>query len=262
MGRAYIRIRLRDIDAGQMPPRQGGGEGIGELAESLKTCGQLSPLLVKRAGKAYQLVAGCRRYRAMTLLGWKMADALLIPGDGPEPLVLSLVENIQRENLTCFEEAEGYRAILSATGMTQEALSRLVGKSPSAVANKLRLLKLDPQARLAAVRLHLGERQIRSLLTLPAPLQARAAEMAARDGLSARQTEELASRMTASPRPRRRPRLICLDSRLYVNALMATVRQIRTSGARVDSRVEERAEGTVITVILSRPSGGQIHAAL
>ena len=250
MGRAYIRVRLGDIRVTQRARRKVDGDGIGELAASLESCGQLSPLVVRRAEKGWELVAGYRRLKAMELLGWDRADALVLAAGNGEAAVCALVENVQREDLSCFEEAESYRALLEATGMTQEALARRVGKSPSAVANKLRLLKLDPAARAAAERLGLGERQTRALLRLPPREQKRAAEAAAREGLSARQTEELAQRLAEPPQRKKRPRVICLDSRLYVNALMKTVRQIRTAGGLVDSRVEEREEGTVVTVIL------------
>ena len=256
MGRAYIRIRLRDIDAGQMPPRQGGGEGIGELAESLKTCGQLSPLLVKRAGKAYQLVAGCRRYRAMTLLGWKMADALLIPGDGPEPLVLSLVENIQRENLTCFEEAEGYRAILSATGMTQEALSRLVGKSPSAVANKLRLLKL-PEDVLETLRDRgLTERHGRALLRLPDEESQRAAlgKIIEKDmtvAAAESYVDELLAAGAQPPAAAKRT-FVMKDVRLFLNSVSRSFELMRQGGVEADMQRRETDDALILTISIPK----------
>ena len=251
-GKLFVRVRLDSIREGPTPRQSVDPAGIGELARSISECGLLSPLIVRRGKDGYYLVAGRRRLLALRLLGRASAEAMVLDADGPQSAVCALVENVQRENLTCFEEAEAYRAILRATGMTQEALARKVGKSPSAVANKLRLLRLSAPARAVILKEGLGERSARALLKLPPELQKKAAETAARSGLNARQVEALADRLTAEPEKKARPRLICRDSRLFLNALLRTVRQIETAGFGIKSRVDETREGITVTVTLPR----------
>ena len=142
--RRVTRIELSRIAPNPYQPRRmADGDGLRELAESIRRFGLLSPLLVRRAGgNGYELIAGERRLQAMALLGWSSADAIILGACDRDSALLALIENLQREELHFLDEAEACRRILREHGLTQEELSAALGRSPSALANRLRLLRL------------------------------------------------------------------------------------------------------------------------
>jgi ParB family chromosome partitioning protein len=149
----------------------------------------------------YELVAGERRLRAVTSLGWPEAAAIVRDVDDEALLVLALVENLQREALNPLEEAEGYRSLSERFGMTQEQIARSVGRERSTVANLLRLLKLPPSIRklLKEGRLSMGH--ARALLSIEDPLKAGdLARRAADEGWSVREVEKRSAGRKVAPR--------------------------------------------------------------
>ena len=249
------RIRLEDIRSNPYQPRRAASEGgIAELAASIRQYGLMSPLSVRKcASGQYELIAGERRLRALRLLGERMTDALVLPARDEDCALMALIENLQREDLNCFEEAEAYRAAMRDHGLSQEALARRLGRSPSCIANRLRLLKLPESVRACLMEGGLSERHARALLPLAEEeSQLQAAERAVREQLSVRQTEALVARMRAA-RPRFScPRVLCRDHRLLVNALLSTVRSMQEAGNGVTSRVSERDGCVEITVTVPR----------
>ena len=143
---AYLDIRNISPNPAQ-PRRQFAEDAIDSLAESISEHGLLSPILVRRinAGR-YELIAGERRLRALKKLGRPYAEALIMPAYDSESAVMALIENLQREQLHYLDEAEACRAILDGGGLTQEQLARKLGRSPSALANRLRLIRLPRPA--------------------------------------------------------------------------------------------------------------------
>lgn len=138
-----------------------------ELAQSIKEHGILQPLTVKQIDKdTYELVAGERRLRAAKLVGLSNVPVILKRFSQEDSMVLSIIENIQRHNLNYFEEAESYRKLIEECHLTQEELAKKLGKTQSTVANKLRLLKLEPEVRNMLVENNLSERHARSLLKI------------------------------------------------------------------------------------------------
>ena len=151
--RAILLIDIASIQPNPHQPRRAFPESsIAALADSIRRHGLLSPLLVRRidAGR-YELIAGERRLRALKSLGRAQAEAIVLAAYDPDCALLALIENLQRETLHYLDEAEAYRAILANQGMTQDALAATLGVSPSALANRLRLLKL-PDAAAEAFR--------------------------------------------------------------------------------------------------------------
>lgn len=139
-----------------------------ELAESIRSCGVIQPLNVRRLGEnAYELISGERRLKASKLIGLKKVPAIIMNIEEEKSAVLALIENLQRENLSFFEEAEAYEKLLNEFSMTQDELAFKLGKSQSAIANKLRLLKLDKKIREKAMENNLTERHCRALLRIP-----------------------------------------------------------------------------------------------
>jgi ParB family chromosome partitioning protein len=212
--------------------------GLEELAESIRSQGIVQPLVVTPDGRKYRIIAGERRWRAAQRAGLTEVPALVREVDGDQQLLeLALVENLQRADLNAIEEAEAYRSLGQTFGLSHEDIGRRVGKCRAAVTNALRLLKLplEVQDMLRDGRLQGG--QGRPLAALPAEDALRLAEWAARDGLSARKLEELAS---GSRKPRREKPAVDGDTR---EAAARLTRKLQT-------RVEIRRRGKGGTVIL------------
>ena len=262
--RQLARVRLSEIDSNPRRPRRSfPPESIAGLAESIRRYGLLSPLILRREGDRFQLIAGERRLRAMERLHWAACDALLLPDAGQDTALLALVENLHREPLGYFEEAEAYRAWMEEHRLRQDELAARLLRSPSAVANKLRLLKLPPSVREELQRAGLSERHARSLLRLTGEArQLAAARQAAQDRLSVRQTEALVSRMLTQPLLAPAVKAVCRDPRLFVNAVNATVRALQRSNAAVSSRVVDREEAVEIIVTIPRAGTAERAAGL
>ena len=141
--------------------------GLQELAGSIRQYGVLQPLTVRKSGGAYELVAGERRLRAARLAGLTEVPCLLADVDEEASGMLALVENLQRRDLDYIEEAEGLQKLMQQYHLSQEQAARRIGKSQSAVANKLRILRHPPSVLQALRENHLTERHARALLRLP-----------------------------------------------------------------------------------------------
>ena len=166
--RVLRRIRISEIVRNPNQPRRYfDPEAIATLAESIRQYGVLNPPTVRRTGNGgYELVAGERRLRAARVAGLTDVPCLLINADGEDSSVIALVENLQRRDLDFFEEANGFKRLIEQFGLTQEEAARKVGKTQSAVANKLRLLRLSQQ-NMELIRCNnLTERHARALLRL------------------------------------------------------------------------------------------------
>lgn len=146
-------------------------ESLEELAESIRQHGILQPLSVRRIGGSYELIAGERRLRAGILAGLTEIPCIVMQMTESESAITALVENLQRQDLDFIEEARGIDLLLRQHGMSQEQAARLLGKSQSGIANKLRLLRHSPQVLEALRQADLTERHARALLKLPAEHQ-------------------------------------------------------------------------------------------
>lgn len=166
--RTLRRIRVSDIVRNPNQPRKYfDPEAIAQLAESIRQYGVLNPLTVRRApGGGYELVAGERRLRAARVAGLNDVPCLVIAADNEDSSAIALVENLQRRDLDFFEEAEGFKRLIDQYGLTQEEAARKVGKTQSAVANKLRLLRLSTPNMELIRSANLTERHARCLLRL------------------------------------------------------------------------------------------------
>ena len=262
--RSIVRIGLDRISPNPRQPRRDFQEAsIRELAESIERYGLLSPLLLRRvdAGR-YEIIAGERRYRALRLLKRTQAEAVVISAYDADCALISLVENLQREQLHYLEEAAAYRALIEEHGFTQETLARLVGRSPSAVANRLRLLKLPESVLEMLPGTGLSERHARALLKAgDAQAALRAAQAAAEGGMSVRQLEEYIARNSAMARRQRGPRPQFRDNRIVINALMNTVRELRRLGVRADARVMESEGGVDVIVSIRTGENAELGSA-
>lgn len=185
-------VALGLVNPNPFQPRADFDNGaLEELAQSIRENGLLQPLVVRPAGSGWEIVAGERRWRALQKLGWQKVPVVVRELSDEQMLVLALVENLQREDLSPLEEAVGYRQLIDGFGLTQRQVAKRVGKQRSTIANTLRLLALPPAVRdmLAAGQLTSGH--ARAILGLEGEERqlALAGEVAKR-GLSVRETED------------------------------------------------------------------------
>ena len=205
-GVAKIDIEMIWPDDGQ-PRRKFDETTLDELAVSIRNQGLLQPLLVRRDGKGYRLIAGERRWRASQKAGLLEVPVLVREASDSEAFELALVENLQREDLSPLEEAEGYRRLLEERKWTQEQVAERVGKERSSVANALRLLGLPAEVKqlLEAGELDMGH--ARALLGLPRPLEMVAlARAVVAEKLSVRETESRVKAGKTGKGPKAAPR--------------------------------------------------------
>jgi len=180
-------------------------EALDELTESIRRNGLLQPLVVRPVGDDYEIVAGERRWRALKRLGWTTAPIVSRELTDEQMLVLALVENLQRENLSALEEARGYQQLIEEFTLTQEGVGRHVGRDRSTIANALRLLTLPDEVRelLAAGRIAAGH--ARAILGLDDPKrQIELARAVAKGGLSVRETERRVRDQRGAPKKKPR----------------------------------------------------------
>lgn len=168
-----IQVPIEDIIPNRFQPRLAfDEEGLKELSESIKQHGIIQPLVLRRLGDKYEIIAGERRYKASIMAGLRTVPAVISNIDDNQSAEIALVENIQRRNLTPIEEAKSYKNLLDRGYMTQEQLAEKMGVSQSSIANKLRLLNLAPEVQDALLQEKISERHARSLLSLPKEEQA------------------------------------------------------------------------------------------
>ena len=190
--------------AGQ-PRKNFDQEKLEELAESIRQHGIIQPLTVRKLSSGYyQIIAGERRWRAARLAGLTEVPAVIIEADDRKAMELAMIENLQREDLSPMEEAEGYKILVENYGMTQEQAAQRVGKSRSTVANALRLLALSPALRQMVEDGRLSAGHARALLPLSPALQEQAAATIIKSNLSVRQTEQLVKRLQSAPKPEKK----------------------------------------------------------
>ena len=193
-GTPYREISISDIRPNRYQPRREfRPEELAELQASIKSTGLLQPVTVRPTGDRFELIAGERRLRAVTALGWTKIPAVVKDIDDRTALTLALVENLQRADLNPLEEAEGYQRLLDEFGMTQQHVADMVGKDRSTVANILRILALPASVRRMVAESHLTLGHARALLAFPdeRSMTAAAREVVARS-LTVRDVERMA----------------------------------------------------------------------
>lgn len=165
--REIIEVSLDDIIPNRFQPRLSFDEqGLNELAESIRQHGIIQPLVLRKIGDKYEIIAGERRYKASYIAGLTKVPAVIIDLNDNESAEVAIVENIQRKDLSPIEEAKSYKKLLDRGYLTQDQLASRMGKNQSTVSNKLRLLNLDEKVQDALLNNKISERHARSLLKL------------------------------------------------------------------------------------------------
>ena len=189
-----IYVDINDIMPNASQPRKRFDEDkLQELADSISQHGLIQPIVLRKAGKGYEIVAGERRWRAARLIGLKELPAIVKELTDEENMLLAIIENMQREDLNPIEEAEGIRSMIDTYGLTQEQVSKSVGKSRPYITNSLRLLKLSEPVREMTAEGKISMGHARALAAIEDEArQIELAERTVKEGLSVRQIETLA----------------------------------------------------------------------
>ncbi len=183
-------VLISDIDPNRDQPRRDfDADSLRELADSIASVGVIQPIVLAKTGERYVIIAGERRWRASRLAGLTRIPAIIRDWDELTRIKAALIENLQRDDLNPVEEALGIRALIQKCGITQEAASKVLGKSRSAVANSLRLLTLDKDVLEMLKNDDLSAGHARALVALEPERQRKLAELVVRQGLSVRQLE-------------------------------------------------------------------------
>ena len=225
-------------------------DALSELTESIRTHGIIQPLSVRRVGNSYELIAGERRLRAGQLAGLTEIPCIIMNMTDQESTLVALVENLQRKDLDFVEEAEGIARLIQLQNLSQEQAAKLLGKSQSAVANKLRLLRHSPQVLLALRQGGLTERHARALLKLGSEEEKLSAiAVIVRQGLSVAKTEEYIDTLLRSGKETRR-RQVSLGN--FLNSLTNSLTRIRDAGIGVVTQRVETDQEIQLTITIAK----------
>ena len=256
-----IYLPVEDIYPSPVQPRRGFDEtGIDELARSIGEYGILNPLTVRLRTGRYELVAGERRLRAARKAGLAEVPCILLDISMEDASLIALVENLQRQDLDFIEEAHGIDQLIKLFGMSQEEAARRIGKSQSAIANKLRILRLPPDVQEALRQNELTERHGRALLRLNEPREQRdALKYIVANKLTVAQTDEYVESLLAVKEAqelveRQEPKklFILKDVRVFMNTIMHGVDLMKQGG--IDAGVErtETDEKLILTISIPK----------
>lgn len=224
-------------------------ESLTELADSIRQHGILQPLSVRRIGASYELIAGERRLRAAQLAGLTEIPCIVMSMDDKESGMAAMIENLQRQDLDFVEEAAGIARLMENWNMSQEQAARLLGKSQSAIANKLRILRHSPQVLTALREAGLTERHARALLKLSSePEKMAAISVIARQGMSVARTESYIEQLLAG----KNARTSGINLGIFLNNLTQNLQKIQLSGIPAISERKETDSQIVLTITIPK----------
>ena len=224
-------------------------EALKELCESIRQHGILQPLSVRRMGTGYELIAGERRLRAAQMAGLTEIPCILMAMDDRESGMAAMVENLQRQDLDFVEEAWGISHLMSRFSMSQEQVAKLLGKSQSAVANKLRILRHSEQVLLAIREAGLTERHARALLKLKSEEdKLSAVREIARQAMSVARTEKYIEVLLSD----RESRPVRVNVGAFLNSLTQSLQRIQSSGVAAVSERRETDSQIVLTTTIPK----------
>ena len=266
----FLSTRVQYIPLGrirpnpQQPRHSFDEEGLAELAASIRSCGFLQPLTVRRAGEGYELVAGERRLRAARIAGLREVPCLVAQVGEEDSALLALMENLQRRDLDCWEEAQAIARLISRYGLSQEEAARRLGRAQPTVANKLRLLRLPEDVRALLRENGLTERHARALLRLQDPeVQRRAAGDIVRRGMNVAQAEAYVEKLLQSAQvtpPRGRSTYIIKDVRLFLNSVDRGLHLMRQAGVDAGWDRQDTDREILLTIRIPKRASGKIDS--
>ena len=245
--RKVVEIPLEKIVPNPSQPRRIFSQGeLDSLSESIRQNGLLQPILVRKKGFGYELIAGERRLRACRIAGLKTVSCIITECDEKQSAIFAMLEKLQRQDSQLFEEAEGSQKRSAEWGVTQEEAASRLGKSQSTLANKMRLLRLSPEQREKITEAGLTERHARALLRIPQEDKRTVVlDEIIRKNLNVHQTDELIeSLLTPAPlfdeqKSNRNQTVIVKDIRIFMNTINHAIDIMKKSGIQAVSQKNE-----------------------
>ena len=264
-----LYLRTDELSPNPVQPRRRfDDEALAELSESIKSYGILNPLTVRLRSGKYELVAGERRLRAAKLAGLQEVPCILLDVNMEDASLIALVENLQRRDLDFIEEAAGINQLIRMFGMSQEEAARRIGKSQSAVANKLRLLKLPPDVLEALRENGLTERHGRALLRLQRPeAQREALAYIIDNGLTVAATDAYVDALLSSPepeppaepeKPEHKRTFVLKDVRVFLNTLSRSIDLMKQGGIDAGVQRQETEDSLILTISIPKSKGSSV----
>lgn len=245
-------IPLQDIVTSPFQPRTVfDDERIEELCQTIKTHGVIQPIVVRMRNNQYEIIAGERRWRAVTKLGHETIPAIVREFNDAQTASIALIENLQRENLTAIEEAVAYERLIQLHQLTQESLAQRLGKSQSTIANKLRLLALPEAVKQTLMERKITERHARALLSLDTEqLQLRVLEEVIKNDLNVKQTEtRIAFLKQDANKPKKAKRIsFTKDVRLALNTIRQSIDMVSGSGLAIKTKEQDHDDHYEIVI--------------
>lgn len=244
-------IPLNEIVSSPFQPRTiFDDERIDELCQTIKTHGVIQPIVVRVRNDKYEIIAGERRWRAVTKLGHETIPAIVREFNDSQTASIALIENLQRENLTAIEEAVAYQKLIELHTLTQESLAQRLGKSQSTIANKLRLLSLPETVKQALMERHITERHARALLSLDTEeLQLRVLQDIIKNELNVKQTEMRIALLKEVNKPQKAKRIsFTKDVRLALNTIRQSIEMVSGSGLQIKTKEQDHDDHYEIVI--------------
>ena len=224
-------------------------EALDELSDSIRQHGILQPLSVRRGAEGLELVSGERRLRAARLAGLSQVPCMVVDVDQESSSLLALVENLQRRDLDFWEEALALDQLIHTYSLSQEEAARRIGKSQSAVANKLRLLKLSPAALQRLRDAGLSERHARALLRLDGEeAQLSALDHIIAQGLNVAQTDAYIDALLSPKAKPKKPTYLIKDVRLFLNTVTKGLALMQGAGIQAQCGRQETEDAILLTI--------------
>ena len=224
-------------------------EELVNLAISIRMNGILQPITVRQTDEGYELVSGERRLRASRLAGLISIPCIVVDVNNMKSAVFALIENLQRQNLNYFEEAIAIERLMSEYGLSQEDAARRLGKAPSTVSNKLRLLSLPEKARISLMENGLTERHARALLKLDKDEVMDVLEKIIDKKLNVTQTEDFIEEILSKKDfPKRQTKRMFSDVKIFLNTINSAVDTMKKSGIGADIKREDTGESYIYRI--------------
>lgn len=255
-----IMLPARLIQPNPHQPRKNfNWDDLEGLAESIHYNGLLQPITVRKKDNGkYELISGERRLRACKMAGLSAIPSIIIDADEERSAMLAVIENLQRENLHFFEEAMAIERLIKGFGFSQEEVARKLGKSQSALSNKLRILRLPDEIRYSIMLYGLTERHARALLRLPSvAMMEQALDTIVEQGLTVNDAEQLITDMLVkTPEKEKKGKTVMVfkDVRIFINTLNHAVSTMRKSGINASATKNETENYIEYIVKINKPN--------
>lgn len=249
-----VQISVDQIHASRYQPRlKFDEEALVELSESIKENGLIQPVTVRQINDHYEIIAGERRYRACKLAGYKEVPCYIMSPSEDQAAQMALVENVQREDLSAIEEARSYLQIMRQSNLTQEQVAKKIGKSQSAVANKIRLLNLPDEIQEGVIDGKITERHARAMLSAPSNKQKDVYHEILEKSMTVRETELYIEHLSGPKRVHHRQKTkgFTRNFQIAINTVNQSVKMLEKMG--IEAKTETEDTPTEVRMIIRFP---------